>query len=92
MKTTRTPKNKCPACGYQVDAVSEVDGNAVPEKGDISICLNCGAIAIFKDDLTLRKPTGEELLKVSLDPNVIKHQIHRAGMNFPDLRKRRDTK
>lgn len=60
-----TPKMKqqmCLKCGYHLDASSAADrSNDKPEPGNVSICLNCGFLAFFGDDLMLRRPTREEL-------------------------------
>ena len=95
LDATFTPQNHCPKCGYRTDAASVARGqHHRPNAGDISVCMNCGAITIFNDDLTLREPTGKELLEASLNPDVIQAQIVRDGMNFPNLaerQKKRDT-
>lgn len=47
---TQTISSKCPACGKMVDAAM---GMAAPKKDDISLCINCGGIAKFAEDLRL---------------------------------------
>jgi hypothetical protein len=47
----------CPACRYVVDAAMNMrDGTALPDPGDLSICLNCGALLQFDALLRLRLP------------------------------------
>lgn len=51
-RTTRTPATLCPHCGYAMDAASSMQGEAVPDPGDWSICLRCAGVLQF--DATLR--------------------------------------
>jgi len=55
----RMPARLCPECGYLTDAVSPI-GEGKPEAGDLSLCLNCGAPALFTRELKLRELTLEE--------------------------------
>lgn len=68
------PECKCLDCGHKFDwsaAVTE-DGKSInPDPGDISICINCGHIMAFKDDLTVRQLTDEEMRSVAGNPVVI---------------------
>jgi hypothetical protein len=41
-----------------------------PEAGSISVCLNCGQLAIFNADLTLRRMTREEVADAMKDRNA----------------------
>jgi hypothetical protein len=54
----------CWSCGYTHDATSALDGdNAIPEPGDVSVCLACGEVAIFAvimGRLGTREPTRAE--------------------------------
>lgn len=77
--TTFTPVVKCLRCGHKIDAATDVGHGAVPTEGDVSVCLHCGALAIFSKDLTLREPTPEERLEASLHPDVIKAQLYIAS-------------
>lgn len=72
-----TPPNRCPYCGYEVDCAGG-DGTPEPNSIDsISLCLNCQNVLLFNDDLTVRKPTDEELtaLKASLHWNEVQTVI-----------------
>jgi hypothetical protein len=62
----------CTACGVVLDCASIVhQGNstqpAMPKPGNITICIKCGHIMGFRDDLTLRDLTDEEAHKVAGD-------------------------
>ena len=41
-----------------------------PEAGTASICSECGSIAIFGENLELRKPTEAELEEIKKEPAV----------------------
>jgi hypothetical protein len=36
----------------------------MPSKNDVSLCIECSGLALFNEDLTLRAPTLDELLKM----------------------------
>lgn len=57
----QTPEAICPWCGTPLNAATGVTCEDGPSEGDISICAKCCEILIFKEDLTLRKPTAAEL-------------------------------
>jgi hypothetical protein len=44
--------------------------DATPQEGSISLCLACGALSLFQADLTLRKPTPEEIGEIMLDDDM----------------------
>jgi hypothetical protein len=68
---TRTKLNACPHCGKTIDSASTPDRGSdyKPEPGDASLCFGCGEWCMFQDDLTLRKPSEEELIEIGLDPD-----------------------
>lgn len=59
MTDFRTPLTMCWHCDRPLDAASDLDGNHRPEPGAVSMCMYCGAIGIFGDDMRLEKPTEE---------------------------------
>lgn len=67
----------CPECGYHFDSHASIGRKAEPKSDDRSICIECGAIAIYQYTpfgLTLRKPTAEEL-EVSLNDPMIQQVL-----------------
>lgn len=78
--TTKIPPHSCAKCGYGMDATTSAYGKGRPSEGDVSMCLNCGALAVFNKDLTLRQPTKEEQDSLNLNPSIIKAQITRASV------------
>ena len=58
----RIDPSPCPKCGVQHDAATASDGSGIgPVKGDLSICVDCGSINVFDDDLKLVTITEEQL-------------------------------
>jgi hypothetical protein len=90
MTDTKIPPEKCPKCGYFIDATCEAYnyGGRRPRPGDISMCLGCGFPSIFNEDLTRRSPTKEEARQISLMPEVIKAQLVRDGLVGDKIKQR----
>ena len=44
MKTTKESPWNCAFCNYKMDAVTGFPGDAVPNEGDLTICLKCGGL------------------------------------------------
>jgi hypothetical protein len=60
-ESTRIPLGPCPGCGYLIDAAADSDDEgAIPSPEDFTICLDCGHICRFNEDLTLRNLTEED--------------------------------
>lgn len=60
-KTTRHEGERfCPCCGTKVDT-STHHTETTPSPGDVAVCLYCSSVSLYKEDLTLREPTREEL-------------------------------
>jgi hypothetical protein len=57
----KIPQSFCPACDYRMEMADNVHGGGAPDPGDCSVCLNCGQLLIFTDDLTLRVMTAAEV-------------------------------
>ncbi len=72
MKETKIPTSFCPSCNYEMDTAVQISSAYVKKlcPGMISLCGKCGTILIFKDDLTQRRITEDELLKIRLDPEA----------------------
>lgn len=80
MITKDLPDTKCFKCGWEMNAASSVGQDAVPSSGDVSLCIECGAINIFADDMTLRAPTDTEALEVEENPQqmILVRQVRNA--------------
>ena len=82
MKQTKhmMPDSHCLACGYLTNAASFITGpdRTIPKPGDVSVCLQCGHLMSFNDDLSLRELTGQEMYAVAGDRRILDIQRARA--------------
>lgn len=74
-----TPESKCLDCGKKFDRASGVGSKygrnrLVPRPGDITICIGCGHIMAFADDLTMRALTDAEMVEIAGRPDIIAAQ------------------
>ena len=53
MKSIRTPICFCLTCGHTIDRASNITGKGSPRTGDLSVCINCGALSRFRADMTI---------------------------------------
>lgn len=73
LKTHRLPAGRCTACGAAADAATEAaPGGQRPKPGDVTVCLYCGHIMIFADDLSLRDPNDSEAHEIAGDQRIIR--------------------
>jgi len=79
--------DKCLACGVQVDAVTAAFGDHTPTPGDMTLCLYCGHIMAFANDLRLRELTDAEAHAIAGDRKILAVQKARQ-----EVMKKRDTK
>lgn len=61
VKTHDAPLSACPNCHKPTSKASTEDGGRPPKGGDLAVCVACGAINLFADDLQLRSATDEDL-------------------------------
>jgi hypothetical protein len=69
----KLPETYCLECGYRMDAAGAADGkdDMLAQPGDISICMKCGAVQRFADDMTMRPNTPEEAEEITNDPELL---------------------
>lgn len=66
------PIGKCPSCGYQFDmAIVILSQEQAPSPGDMTVCIQCGHVMAFSENLTPRKLTDEEMYRIAGDPRLI---------------------
>ena len=66
-----TPVNSCTACGINHDRASMVNGEGKPSCGDITVCIDCGHIMAFTNDLTFRELTDKEIIWASGNSDIV---------------------
>jgi len=72
----KMPDSPCPFCGKKLNqAASSEDPDLVPCENDISICIKCGEVVIFKADGSLRKPSQEEAAEFENDEDI-QHELN----------------
>jgi hypothetical protein len=64
----------CPWCGYGFDCATSPAAKSGPKEGDVSVCFNCGELAQFNTDLTLRKCDDEVQLFLDM-PDVTRATV-----------------
>jgi len=77
----RIPESKCLGCGAKLDAYSSPKTSAMAKEGDISICLDCGHVAVFGKDLRLRPLTDEEIIDIASNDELLALQMAWAKAN-----------
>jgi transcription elongation factor Elf1 len=75
----------CPSCGKLLDGAAGVATDARPEPGDVSVCVYCGHLMAFADDLTLRELTAAEMHEIAGDERILAVQRARAQMETPSF-------
>lgn len=79
LRKDHTLPDECPHCAEAMDGLEgPADG---PSAGDITICMRCAGIAVFTDQMTLRKPTTGELVTLLREPDLqrVVDAIHRLN-------------
>lgn len=60
-KHTRMGEDYCPTCGKLCDSATSTIGDHVPDPGDVTVCLYCGSINKYGNDMALEKMTKIEI-------------------------------
>lgn len=63
-KPAPVPVTECPVCKYKVDCASAINEPGIfrhPDEGDVTVCIECMAWLVFRDDLSLRLMTKKEI-------------------------------
>lgn len=84
--TTDLPLHACLNCGRKLDACTSMEGYK-PDPGDPTICIDCGHLMVFNDDLTMREINDEEAYLFAADPKIL--QLQRALKELREQKKAR---
>jgi hypothetical protein len=68
--THRVAEKRCMRCEKVLDSATPADSKDRPARGDVSVCIQCGHIAIFTRGGKLREPTPDELRSIMADRRV----------------------
>ena len=80
---TRMPESRCLNCGHKFNAAGSIDADQAPEPGNICLCIKCGAVMLYAEDLTVRGMTREEMDDLSNDAeamNFLARQVRKIYM------------
>lgn len=66
----RDNPSACSACGAHLSAATGADNDDRPNEGDVSVCITCGNITIFDENLKLRPATPEEYNEIASAPLI----------------------
>jgi hypothetical protein len=79
--STHDHEHTCLSCGYRFQAATNVKGTleGAPEPGSFSLCIRCGHLAIFDEELRLRALTDEERTIAAQIPQLNAAQIYIRG-------------
>lgn len=80
-RTVLTPEAHYLNCRTLVDAATPIDMRGKPKSGDITVCLYCGHVMAFADDLRMRELTSEEMHEVAGNRTILDIQRARGGMD-----------
>jgi hypothetical protein len=78
MRTSEVPEARCLNCNTVLDCADDFFGDARPDIGDLTICIKCGHLMVFADDLMLRELTDQEIRDYAGDPRIVKLQNARG--------------
>lgn len=73
-------ESRCLSCGKKLDGCTSVACDAMPSPGDVTICITCGHIMAFGDDLTLRELTDAEMYEIAGDERILAVQAARKKL------------
>lgn len=73
----------CPHCGRTNNFHSDIDGQATPDPGDVSVCWGCRRAGVYADDLSIRKPTVSEQNEIDASPYVKRALAAMAESTIP---------
>lgn len=65
--TAPVKKQSCPICEYELEnttGIGSENKDAIPNPGDICVCLSCGGVLRFNDNIELTTATEDELIRL----------------------------
>jgi hypothetical protein len=63
------PENHCSVCGYKTNAATGApsSGQHRPSPGDLTICLKCGELSQFDENMRLVSPSLDAMLQLDAE-------------------------
>ena len=83
---TVTPGLICVECDH---AMNRGRGPGTPGPGDFSLCIRCGSLNVFEQQMRFRRPTDAEMLEAAADREIqaIRRAIYQAREMADRIRK-----
>lgn len=79
MRDRQIPTQACIACGYVMDMVSNMFNHIQrPKVGDLSVCMKCGHLTAFDENMMHRPLNDEEQKYIAGDPRLLALQQARG--------------
>lgn len=76
--TAEIPELRCTVCDASLNRAGNLgEEERIPEPGNFTICLYCSHLLVFKDDLSLRDATEEEMAE-AIDTTDIQEVLQMA--------------
>lgn len=85
MVDTLVPTTICEGCGAPNNGAAGPD-QAVPKKGDYSVCAYCGQWGIYRADQTVRLMTTRDIDAIDDETRVILTMFQRAADKLRTMR------
>lgn len=60
----------CPNCDENYCLATSITAEFKPSPGDFAVCLCCGYVRVFDDDLALRSLTDQEKVEAAAHPEL----------------------
>lgn len=67
MKESCIQANHCLQCRARLDRAS---GKGEPRPGDLTVCISCGHLMVFTEDLSFREPNPQERRISKKNPDI----------------------
>jgi hypothetical protein len=69
-RTTHLKPDRCPACLYRLDAAIAAFKDVTPSPGDFTVCIQCGAVLEFDNNLHVQKVSEQGKQKIAGTPQL----------------------
>lgn len=77
---------RCLNCNTLIDGATSVGSDVRPKPGDVTVCMYCGHVMAFNDELTMRELTGQEIIEIAGNPVLI--QVQKATATVRKMMKK----
>jgi hypothetical protein len=74
----------CPWCGHRMGYAGAPDGERGPRRGDFSICIRCGGLAVFTRSLRFRRPLPGEIAGMAPEEAAEVRRMQAVVRAIPD--------